>query len=261
MPNAGVTQDMGARRKPVSGLKAAVIYLMWGFLLTFRGLVDLKLRSSHPSQAFLIVGVCLPIVLGVVGFLLSLFVLFGMSLLGGVVYQEIADLRIEQRVRERFGAEIDQLSSLGFSYAFTSGEAMSLVRILLIFPAIIYLRMRLNGEVLTLRGGKVLLAVPVFCSSDGRVFGHPNRLGTTFHTGFRNGSLLVTKNYKSVCDSCETQEVVMHAMDGTVSEAWQIHKGWLDKLDTGANPANKDRSYQAYADIARREDAFIRSLR
>ena len=260
MQSAGaIAQDAGVTRKPASSLKAAAIYLMWGLLLAFRGIVNLRIRSLHPSQAFFVLGVCLPILLGLVGFLLALFVLFGMSSLGSVGYEEIADLRIEERVRERYATQIAQLSSLGFSYVFTSGEAMSLLRTLLIYPAIVYLQMRMKGEVLTLHGGKLLLAVPVFTSSDGRVFWHSNALGTTFHTSFASGQILITKNYKGVCDSCETPEVVMHGSNGTIAEAWQTHKEWLNNLDTAANPAKRDRSYQAYADIARREDAFIKS--
>ena len=53
----------------------------------------------------------------------------------------------------------------------------------------------------------------------------------------------------------------MQASDETVVEAWQTHKERADKLDTGASTASRDRSYQAFADIAHREDAFIRSQR
>ena len=259
MQNAGaIRQDVGARRAPASGQKAAAIYLLWGFLLAFRGIADLKIHSSHPSQTYFVIGVCLPILLGLVFCLLGVFLVFGMTSLGDVDYEEIADPRIEQRVRERYASEVDQLTSLGFNYAFTSGESMSLSRILLIYPAIILLQARANGAVLALgRGGKILLAAPVLSSADGRAFGHPQSRGVTFYTAFRNGPLLVTKNYKSVC--CETPECVMQASDGTVAEASQTHKEWVNKLDTDANPANRDRSYQAFADIARREDAFMKS--
>ncbi len=261
MPNAeAVTQDVGARRAPASGQKAAAIYLFWGVLLAYRGIADLKIHSSHPSQAFFLVGVCLPILIGLVFCLLGLFLVFGMNSLGSVDYQEIADPRIEQRVRERYASEVDQLTSLGFNYTFTSGEAMSLSRMLLIYPAIVLLQARAHGAVLTLgRGGKILLAAPVLSSADGRAFGHPQSRGVTFYTAFRNGPLLVTKNYKIAC--CETAECVMQTSDGTIAEAWQTHKQWLSKLETEANPANRDRDYQAYADMAHREDAFIKSQR
>jgi hypothetical protein len=231
---------------------------MWGFLLASRGFADLKLHSSHPSQAFFVVGVCLPVLVGLVFCLLGLVLIFGMTSLGSVDYEEIADPRIEQRVRQRYASEVDQLTSLGFNYAFTSGESISLSRVLLIYPAIVLLRARANGAVLALgRGGKILLATPVLSSADGRAFGHPQSLGVEFQTAFRNGPLFVTKNYKGICG--ETPECVMRASDGTVAEAWQTQMQWVNKLDTDANPANRDRSYQAYADIARREDAFVKS--
>jgi hypothetical protein len=261
MENAGaIRQDVGTRRAPASNKKAATIYLMWGFLLAFRGIIDLRIHSSHPSQAFFVVGVCLPILFGFVFCLLGLFLVFGMTSLGSVDYEEIADLRIEQRVRERYASEMDQLTSLGFNYEFTSGEAMALSRLLLIYPAIVLLQVRAHGGVLALgRGGKILLASPVLSSADGRSFGHPQSLGVTFSTAFRNGPLLVTKNYKGVCG--ETPECVMQASDGTVAEAWQTHKDRVNTLDTDANPAIRDRSYQAYAATARQEDAFIKSQR
>jgi hypothetical protein len=261
MENAGaIRQDVGAGRAPASSHKATAIYLMWGVLLTFRGIADLKIHASHPSQAFFAVGVCLPIVAGLVSCVLGLILAFGMASLGDVGYQEIADPRIEQRVRERYASEVDQLTSLGFSYAFTSGESMELFRLLLIYPALILLRARADGAVVTLgRGGKILLASPVLSSADGRAFGHPQSLGIEFQTAFRNGPLVITKAYKGVCG--ETPECLMQASDGTAAQAWQTHKASIDRVSTDANPASRDRSYQAYADIALREDAFVRSQR
>jgi len=261
MENVGaIRQGVGAGRAPASRQRAAAIYLMWGCLLTFRGLADLRIYSSHPSQVFFVVGVCLPLLAGVVFCLLGLVLVFGMSSLGSIGYEEITDPRIEQRVRERYATEVDQLTSLGFGYEFTSGESTSLSRVLLIFPAIILLQVRAHGGVLALgRGGKILLATPVLGSTDGRAFGHPQTLGVTFYTAFRNGPLIVTKNYKSAC--YETPDCVMQGSDGTVAEAWQTHKERVNALDTDANPANRDRSYEAYADIARRQDACIRSQR
>lgn len=254
-----IRQDVGARRATASGQKAAArSCLMWGGILASRGIYDLRIHTSHHSQAFFVVGVFLPILIGLVFCVLGLFLGFGMASIGSIDYEEITNLCIEQRVRERYASKVDQLTSLGFNYAFTSGEAMSLSRILLIYPAIILLRARANGAVLALgRGGKILLATPVLSSADGRAFGHPGTLGVTFDTAFHNGPLLVTKNYKSLCE--ETSECVMQASDGTVAEAWQTHKEWINKLDTDANPAIRDRSYQAYAAIARREDAFMKS--
>jgi len=259
MQNAvSITQSAGAERAPTSSYKGAAIYLFWGILFTFRGLVHLTGRSSHPSPAFLLVGICLPLIGGLVLCSLGLILLFGMASIGELEYRQISDRGVEQRVRDRYAAELDRLSSIGFSYDFTSGEAMSAARILLIYPAFILWQARANGAVLALgRGPRILLAAPVLSSADGRVFAHPQTRGVTFYTALRKGPLLITKNYDSL--SCETSECVIRAWDSTVAEAWQSHKQWVNQVDTDANPAKRDRSYQSYADIARQEDTCLKS--
>jgi len=253
-----IAKDAGTSRARGSGQKAVAIYLGWGVFLIFRGVVDLKIYSLHPSQVYFVVGVCLPILIGSVFCLLGLILAFGMKSLGSISHDEISDARVEQRVRERYSSDIDELTSLGFSYAYTSGEGMALSHVLLIYPAFILLRARANGAVLTLgRGGKILLAAPVLISADRRTFAHPESLGVSFYTAFRNGSLLVTKNFDFPFFGAV--EYMLQASDATDTEAWQTHKDRLNKLDTEANPANTDHSYQAFADIALREDAFLKS--
>lgn len=162
MQSAGaIAQDARVRRRPVSSRKAAAIYLMWGFLLAFRGIAALKTHSSHHSQASFVIAVCLPVLIGFVFCLLGVFLVFGFTSLGTPGYEEIADLSVEQQVRQRYTSDTDQLASLGFSYAFTSGEVMLLSRMLLIYPAIVLFRLRRMGAVVVFRGGKALLATPV----------------------------------------------------------------------------------------------------
>jgi len=253
-----IAKDAGTSRARRSGQKAVAIYLFWGCFFVFRGIADLKIHSSHPSQAYFVIGVCLPILAGVVLCLLGLVLAFGMKSLGSVSHDEISDPCVEQRVRVRYSSDIDELTSLGFSYAYTSGEGMALSHVLLIYPAFILLRARANGAVLTLgSGGKILLAAPVLISADRRTFAYPESLGVSFYTSFRNGSLLVTKNFDLPVFG--TAEYMLQASDATDTEAWQTHKERLGNLDTEANPANRDRSYQAFADIALREDAFLKS--
>ena len=257
MDNAAViTQDSKTRRPPISKLKSAAVYLLWGGLLIFRGIAGLKTDSSHASQHFVVAAYPL-IGLGLLLCLAGLFLLFGMASIGSVSYEEVADLGIEQRVRTRYASEINQLTSLGFSYAFTSGEWRSVFRMLRIFPVVISLQMRANGAVMALRGSKTVAAAPLLSSADGRIFARSGSLGVTFYTAFRNGQILVTKNYELL--SGETPGCMMQSSKCTIAEAWETHKERLNKMETEANPALRDRSYAAYADIARREDVFIKS--
>jgi hypothetical protein len=260
-----ITQDGGAfpessstSRARASGQKGVAAYLVIGTLLVFRGVVGLRIHATHPSQAFFAAGVCLPMFLGAVCWVLGLILAFGVKCIGRVSYQEVFDQRVVQRVRARYSSDIDELTSLGFSHAYTSGEAMDLSHILLVYPGFILLRARANGAVLTLGGGgKVLLAAPVLISQDGRTFAHPETLGVPFYTPLRDGSLLVTKNFDFPTNWPE--KYMLQASDRTDTEAWQAHKERLDKINTAAVSVIRDRSYQAYADIALREDAFLKS--
>jgi hypothetical protein len=260
-----ITEDGGAipeggstNRARVSGQKGVAVYLGVGTMLILRGFIGLRIHALHPSQAFFVVAVCVPMVIGSVFCLLGVVLAFGMKSIGNVSDEEISKQRVEQRVRERYASDIDELNSLGFSYTYTSGEGMALSHLLLIYPAFILLRARANGAILTLgRGGKVLLAAPVLISTDGRTFAHPESLGTSFYTAFRDGSLLVTKNFDLPVDG--TAKYMLDASDRTDAEAWQAHKARLDKLDTESNPAKRDRSYEAFQNIAGREDDFLRS--
>lgn len=262
---ADITQDGGAipeggsaARSRARGQRGVATYFVIGILLFFRGVIGLRIHALHPSETFFAVGVCLPILLGVVFWLLGLTLAFGIKSLGNVSHDEISDPRVEQRVRARYSSDIDELTSLGFSYAYTSGEGMALSHVLLIYPGFILLRARANGAVLTLGGrGQIYLAAPVLISTDGRTFAHPESLGVSFYSAFRNGMLLVTKNFDLPVDG--TSEYILQASDQTDMEAWQRHKERLDKLDTAANPASRDRSYQAFAETSLREDAFLKS--
>jgi len=250
-------QKNEATRKSASSKKAAATNLILGALLLLECLPGFWSHSPHVSP----VSFCLRICVAVLGLLLILLGLFGgsvFSAFGTICHEQVFDSRLEQRVRERYAAEIRQLTFLGFNYVFTESESFSVSRLLLIFPAISLLMMLVKREVLALgRGGRVLLVLPIFCSADGRAFAHPFALGVKFQTAFRNGLLLITKNFKDDC--CETPEFVVQAADRTVSETWQTHQEWLDRLDREANPAKRDCSYQAYAAISSRESDFQRS--
>jgi hypothetical protein len=250
-------QKDGAAPKKSSSKQSAVIHIIFGAYLLYSGYYRFRMHATHAPWAFwLLEGVAL--VFGFLLLVLGVAAMTGTSALGPIGHEQIFDHRLEERVRERYGTEIRQLTFLGFNYVFTESESFALYRILLVFPALVLLAMLRNREVLTFgRGGKILILMPVFCSVDGRTFAHPFAMGVKFQTVFRNGQLLVTKNFKTDC--CETPEFVIQAAQGSISEAWQTHQEWLRKLDTDTNPANRDRSYEAFVAISTRENDFLKS--
>ncbi len=243
--------------KKSSSRQTAVFHLIFGTYLLSMGIYRFKMHGGDVAWAFWLLEI-FAVAFGFLLLVLGVSALMGVSSIGPVGHEKVIDYRLEQRVRERYDAEIRQLTFLGFNYAFTEGESFALYRILLIFPALVLVAMLVKREILAFGpGGKILLLMPVFCSVDGRTFAHPFALGVKFQTAFRNGQLLITKNFKSNC--CETPEFVVQAAKSSISEAWQTHQEWLNKLDTDTNPANRDRSYEAFVAISTRENDFLKT--
>jgi len=121
---------------------------------------------------------------------------FLMGLLGRRRHIEIASPELANRIRARYQSETDQLMALGFSFLFFEGQASPLASALLIFPAIVMLLMLSKREVISIQHCLTFVtARPIFASGDGTSYGHPNGLGIIFHTGFQDGSRLVSANY------------------------------------------------------------------
>ncbi|HEX9200181.1 MAG TPA: hypothetical protein VF865_11525 [Acidobacteriaceae bacterium] len=121
---------------------------------------------------------------------------FLMSLFGRRRHIEITSPELANRIRARYRSETDQLTANGFSFLFFEGEASSLASALLIFPAIVMLLMLSKREVISIQHGLTFVtARPIFASRDRTSYGHPSGLGIIFHTGFHDGSRLVSANY------------------------------------------------------------------
>jgi hypothetical protein len=174
--------------------------------------------------------------------------------LGNVQRIQISSPEFEQKMRNRYETEISQLSSLGFDCAFFYGESFSIFRFLLIFPAIVALSMRSNGVTMTLQGTSLLNGNPVLVSRDKRAFAHPNGMGLSFHTAFRDGSLLVSKNYGDG-DSSNASQVTIKRYDGaSIGECWAQHQRSVSLFETDANPVDRQSTFDAYCDDIRKEE-------
>jgi hypothetical protein len=176
--------------------------------------------------------------------------------LGDVERIQIFSPAFEQKMRNRYATEISQLSSLGFDCAFFYGESFSIFRLALIFPAILTFSMWRKGVTMTLyQGTRLLNGNPVLVSRDKRAFAHTNGLGLTFHTAFRDGSVLASKDYGDG-DSSNTFQVTIKRYKGaSIGELCAQHQRSVSLLETDANPVDRQSTYDAYREIIRKEEA------
>ena len=184
----------------------------------------------------------------------SLGILVG--LFGGIEYVQIYSPEFEQRIRTRYQSQSDQLMNLGFAPLFFIGETFPLIRLLLIFPALIVLMMWLKREVMTVQSGtKFLAGYPIFASGNKTAYGHPNGLGVKFHTAFQDGTLLVTKNYGDATGYAPIT-VVQGTKNASICDLWIGHQRRTQALEADGKRIDRQISFQAYAEISHKETAL-----
>ena len=174
---------------------------------------------------------------------------FTRGLFGKIEYLQVSSPPFEQRIQSRYRTQINELTSLGFSYLFSEGEAFSIARVLLLYPALVLLLMKLKGEVVTVSEGKFLTGNPILVSGDRTAYGHPNGLGVIFHTRFEDGSRLISANYGE--DDTRSGLVRQAVKGASISETWSRHRQTIQSLTTESNRVKMEISFPAYVDIIR----------
>jgi hypothetical protein len=210
-----------------------------------------KLHPFLIGVSALIVVYCIAV--GLLGSQLTRFVIWS---IGSSGYVQVTSRDMEQRLQTRYQAEIRQFEFIGFDYLFAEGETISLFRFLLLFPALVALTMRAKGDVTAIHNGTHFISVrPIFASADKTAYGHPSGLGVTFHTTFQDGTILITKNYGDP-SGYPPKIAVQPVMDGArISDVWTQHQQGIANLQAEGKRVDNPISFEAYADISRKEDA------
>jgi hypothetical protein len=177
------------------------------------------------------------------------------GLFGGIEYVQIYSPDFERRIRTRYQSECDQLTNLGFAPLFFYGEAFPLIRLLLVFPALIVLMMWSKREVMTVHNGtKFLAGYPIFASQNKTAYAEPNGLGIKFHTAFQDGTLLVTKNYGNSTGYAPIA-VVQGTKNASISDLWIEHQRRTQAMEAEGKRIDRQISFQAFAEISHKETA------
>jgi hypothetical protein len=177
--------------------------------------------------------------------------LFGKQLTGPTEHVQISLPAFECRIQNRYCSESNQLSNLGFAPLFFYGEAFPLVRLLLIYPAFLFLIMWLNREVVTvLDGSKLLFGYPVFISSDKSAYAHPMQLGMKYFTGFQDGTILLTKNFggKTTYGPTVVAQILNKA---SIRDTWSEHQRRVQALEASGKHIDSEICFQSFSDMSR----------
>jgi hypothetical protein len=174
---------------------------------------------------------------------------------GTIGHVQIFSPDIEQRIRTRYQSEIDQLKDLGFDYHFSDGETFTLIRLVLLLPALVVFAMWCKREVMTIHDGtKHLVGHPVYISKNKTAFAEPSGLGTKFYTTFQDGSLLISTTYADGGMPAGPM-IERHGQKASISETWASHQQRIAELETEGKRVDRQTGYQAYAEIEHKETA------
>lgn len=189
-------------------------------------------------------------ILNIVLVLAAVIALIGKRLMGSSKYVQIVSPEFVQRIDNRFCSESKQLSSLGFQPLFFVGETFSLFRILLIFPALVFLTMLLNREVASIQNGSELcFGFPVFISSSRTTYAHPLQLGIKYYTRFQDGTILLTKNFGGKA-KYGPRVVFQKTKNASISDTWAEHQKQIEALQATGKQVDREVSFQAYSEIS-----------
>lgn len=241
-----VITQTGARGKQKTAIPI-VAGLILGFLLVL--LLKRSPAATHglhvSSQMIATIFIAITIFLRSLPFLIQ-------KTIGTIGLVQISSPEFEQRIRNRYQAETATLTDLGFYHLFFAGDDTSVFRILLIFPAMVVFSMWRKRVPMIVQGGRLRTGNPVFLSRDKSAFAHPNSLGVTFHTAFQDGTLLVTKNFGD--DTRYIPSIVGNARPGaSIGSLWAAHQQRLQALVAEGRRVDCQTSFQAYAEIVRKE--------
>jgi hypothetical protein len=243
---SAVNTQAGTRGKQKSVLPIIVAFVIGlGLVWLARGLPE---QYKPKFDWHIILAICLAVM-----FILRMLPTFFDWTVGTIGLVQIFSPEFEQRARKRYQAEMALLTDLGFDLAFFVGDSTSVFRMLLIFPAIVVFDMWRNGVPMTVQNGtRLLTGNPVFISRDKSAYAHPNSFGFTFHTGFQDGTALVSKNFGD--DTGYISSIVGNTCPAaSAADTWAAHQKRLEELVAEGRRVDRQTSFQAYREIVLKE--------
>lgn len=179
---------------------------------------------------------------------------FFMKSFGKTEYVQIPCSEFERRLKVRYQSEISQLELLGFRFLFVEAQTFPALRLVLGFPAVVLLMMWVKREVIALLPGlRILTARPIFGSADNSTYAHPSGLGSMFHTGFKDGSLLVSCNYgqsRTHGDGSKGPVYTRHVYKlASIPDLWAHHQHEVRRTLTDSNPVATKMTFADYVEM------------
>jgi hypothetical protein len=169
-----------------------------------------------------------------------------LSLLGPPSFVEVFDLEFDRWIRIRYERDIGVLRALGFHYLCGYGESLSLLRLPLLFPAVLLVSRYRRHVPMTLDGPRVISGFPLLVSADRTTYGVCGKPGFKLMTAFTDGTILVTENFADPYYG--GPRIVKNSQPSDPPEVWAAHRQRIESLLESGKRVHRDASYHAFVD-------------
>jgi hypothetical protein len=180
-----------------------------------------------------------------------------------ITYEQTTDKEIHDRVRRKHGAMINELKNLNFAEYYFFGETVGALGFSPFgCSGFVGMFVALFNEVTKIEHNLgITLFNIVMGSREYGTYAAPFGLGVKFYTGFTDGTCVITANFKTPAFQNEQEKLYKFAVPQSVTDAWSIHKDWVDKLTSEGKVKIEPLSFADYLKLVQREDQYMLKLK
>lgn len=176
-----------------------------------------------------------------------------------IKYQQTTDKEIQDQVRKKHKADIQELKHLNFEeYSFYGETVRAFGFIPLGISGVIGVLISLFKEVARVEGNlNVTIFNVLMASREFATYAGPFGLGVKFYTSFTDGTCIITANFNSPAIVDEKEKLFKYAVSQTIVSAWLHHKKWVEQLCLDGKQKVEHLSFADFLQLTQREDAYI----
>jgi len=178
------------------------------------------------------------------------------AVFGKVEFVPLPSLQTEQRVCQRYRAEIAELSGFGFEYCSCFGEAFSAVRLLFLIPALVVVLLLLSRRPFRIyQGVKIMSCYPLLISRDKATYANPSENGVKLYTAFTDGTFLVTAT--GAVEESDGSTMTKFGGASSIPQVFALHEKRLRTFESTGKRVDRSACFSNFAGLWEKESALF----
>jgi hypothetical protein len=172
-------------------------------------------------------------------------------------YEQVAQGKVQDRIRNRYKSDIDTLKRVGFEELCFCSEVTRSLGCILFFPLL--LLMLIKGEVVKVKRAWVLaLQYPLLVSREHATFAIVYGWGIKFYTNFTDGTALISANSKLASSvTADEEKYYKYKCPRDTETAWNFHRDKVNRFRSAGRQTRDTLCFEDYVEISMREEELL----